>query len=187
MKPNGFLMVEVLVATALLSLAGSSVYAALSQALKVSKSIHETDALHGPFKILWISAAKDLRNAVPLRDYPFMGKQDEVAFPVFTEASGLSCVRYFVKKGDLIKQRRKLPEKFVKERAAEEALVKGVEKLRFEYAYLDGEERLSFKPVWLEEPYFGIPKAVKVEIKLKNNGKVFSRLISIPQGRWGHE
>jgi hypothetical protein len=38
----------------------------------------------------------------------------------------------------------------------------------------------------MQEPYFGIPKAVRMEVKIKGSEKMFTRLIHIPQGRWGH-
>jgi hypothetical protein len=56
------------------------------------------------------------------------------------------------------------------------------EKIEFQYAYLDEDERLVFKSNWPEEPYMGIPRAIKMNIKLKNKEAIFSRLVSLPQG-----
>ena len=120
---------------------------------------------------------------MPLRGYPFQGKQDEMVFA--TRTTGLFQVRYFLKRGNLTYTEKTLPETGSRSSPEEKILVKEVESIRFEYAYLDEEERLVFKPVWLEEPYFGIPRAVKIEVKLKEGGGNFSRLIAIPQGSWG--
>ncbi len=186
MKQKGYILLEVLVASTLLSLAGSSFYAGLSQAVKMERAVRTMDALYDPFKILWMRSTKDLRNMVPLRDHRFKGDEDEMEFPMLGEALQLFSIQYFVKDGNLIRTQEDLPKKFVKDSPVESVFLKNIEWARFEYAYLDEEERLVFKPEWPEEPYFGLPKAVKMTVKLKNGGKVFSRLISVPQGRWGH-
>ncbi len=177
---------EVLVASALLSLAGGSFYSGLSQVVRMERTIRTTDALYDPFKILWMRSSKDLRNMISLRDHRFSGKQDEMEFPVLGESSRLFYVRYFVKDGNLLRAEGDLPPKFVKEPPRESSLLKNTEWVRFEYAYLDEAEKLLFKPIWMEEPYFGLPRAVKITAKSKTSGKIFSRLISIPQGRWGY-
>ena len=186
MNKRGFVLIELLVASTLLSIAGAGLYGGLSQAVKIDTNIKNTSALYDPIKILWLRADKDLRNTLTLRDYKFVGKQDEMAFPILNESGQILRVHYFVKQGELLRTEEKLPEKFVKEPLKESVLLKNVDRIKFEYVYLDEEERLILKPIWIEEPYFGIPKAVRVEVKLKNSQKVFSRLISIPQGRWGH-
>ena len=186
MNRRAFVLVELLVASSLMSIAATGLYAGLSQAVKMDRVVRNTAALYDPFKILWLRAAKDLRNALPLRDYKFKGKQDEMIFPSLDGPDQIIRVRYFVKEGNLVRSEEKLPEKFVKISLRQSVLLKGVERIKFEYAYLDEEERLVFEPAWGEEPYFGIPRAVRLEIKLKDVGNIFFRLISIPQGRWGH-
>lgn len=186
MNKRGFVLIELLVASTLLSIAGAGLYGGLSQAVKIDTNIKNTSALYDPLKILWLRADKDLRNTLTLRDYKFVGKQDEMAFPILNESGQILRVHYFVKQGELLRTEERLPEKFVKEPLKESVLLKNVDRIKFEYVYLDEEERLILKPIWIEEPYFGIPKAVRMEVKLKTSQKVFSRLISIPQGRWGH-
>ena len=186
MNKRGFVLIELLVASTLLSIAGAGLYGGLSQAVKMDTSIKNASALYDPLKILWLRADKDLRNTLTLRDYKFIGKQDEMAFPILNESGQILYIHYLVKQGELLRTEEKLPEKFVKEPLKESVLLKNIDRIKFEYVYLDEEERLILKPIWIEEPYFGIPKAVRVEVKLKNSQKVFSRLISIPQGRWGH-
>ncbi len=183
---RGFILVELLVASALMSIAGAGLYTGMSQALKIDRTVKTASALHDPFKILWLRANKDLRNVISLRDYKFIGKQDETIFATLSESNQISRIHYFVKDKNLLRSEEKLPERFVKEMIHRNVYLKDVEKIKFEYAYLDEDERLVFKPIWMEEPYFGIPKAVRMEIKLKDSAKVFSRLISIPQGKWGH-
>ena len=186
MNGRGFILIELLVASALMSIAGTGLYTGLSQAVKMGRMIKSTSALYDPFKILWLRASRDLRNTVSLRDYKFMGKQDEMTFAILNESNQISLIHYFTKEGNLLRSEEKLPERFVKEPLRPSIYLKGIERIKFEYAYLDEEERLVLKPIWMEEPYFGIPKAVRMEVKLKNSPNVFSRLIPIPQGRWGH-
>ena len=186
MNRRAFVLIELLVATSLMTIAGVGLYSGLSQAVKMDRTIKKASALYDPFKILWLRADKDLRNILVLRDYKFMGKQDEMMFPILDGSDQILHVRYFLKEGDLLRSEEALPERFVKQPLKQNVLLKGIERIKFEYAYLDEEERLILKPIWMEEPYFGIPKAIRVEVKLKNSEKIFSRLVSIPQGRWGH-
>lgn len=183
---TGFALMEVLVASVLLSLAGSGVYRGFLQAVTIERRLHETAAVYDPLKLLWMQAEKDLRNSVALRGYRFLGKRGEMSFPVLGISSEVCRIRYFMKEGRLYRSQEKLPEKFIKDRPLESMLLKGIEGVEFEYAYLNGEEALFFKPVWTEEPYFGIPKAVLIRIRLKEGRTVHSRLVAIPQGRWGH-
>ena len=185
MKRAGFVLVEVLAASVLLAIAGTCVYTGFAQGMRMEKRIRETSALYDPLKLLWMQTEKDLRNTLPLRDYKFTGEQDELEFPAF-QGSRLILVRYAVKDGELLRIEEALPRKFVQERPREKVLLDGVDRIDFQYAYLDEEERLVFKPVWLEDPYFGIPKAVRLDVKFKSRPTVFSRLVSLPQGRWGH-
>ncbi len=177
---------ELLVASALMSIAGAGLYTGLAQAVKMDRMIKNTSALYDPLKILWLRASKDLRNTVSLRDDKFMGKQNEMIFPILNESFQVSRVRYFIKEGNLLRSEEKLPEGFIKQSPRQSVYLKDIERVQFEYAYLDEDERLVFKSIWMEEPYFGIPRAVRMEVKLKSSDKVFSRLIPIPQGRWGH-
>lgn len=190
---KGFILIEVLAAGLLLSLAGSGLYAGLTGAVRTHRAIRESNAVYDPLRILWMKTEKDLRNAVVLREYRFRGGQDEIHFPVVRlekeageRAFQILLVHYFMKDGNLMRGEEKLPKSFVREPPFEKIVLKGIERIRFQYAYLDENEEPVFKPFWLEEPYFGIPKAVTIEMKLKKHPKTFSRLIPIPQGRWGH-
>ena len=193
MNVRGYLLIELLVASTLLSLAGSGLYTGLSQGLKIERMIRKQDTLYGPLRICWLKVEKDLRNTVSLKDYPVLAKQDEMFFPAgLIEKNKTSVqlyllhIHYFLKDGNLIRSEEKLPKAFVHEDPARRVLLKNVESVRFQYAYLDEKEQLVFKSFWLEELYFGIPKAIKIEIKFKEESKSFTRIIAIPQGRWGH-
>lgn len=186
MKRQGYILVEVLVASTLISIAGAGLYSGFSKAMTLTSRVHETDALYDPLKILYFRAGKDLRNMVSLRDYPFTGKQDAMTFPSAITDGQLTQIRYFVKDKTLMRSEESLPQGFVKKEPVAKIIFSNLKDVRFEYAYLDEEENLVFKPIWIEEPYFGIPKAVRLQIKTKKGDLVFLRLFSVPQGRFGH-
>lgn len=182
MKPKGFILVEFLVASILFTLAGSGLYTTLTQGLKAEARIQEGFQSQMPFVLLWERIEKDLRNSVTLRDYPFKGKNGEISFPAFLEKR-LVLVRYYVQEKKLIRAEEKLPEKLRKEKPTEKVLLRNLESFQFEFSYRDEEERLCFEPFWLEEPYQGIPRGVRVEIVIEGVSR--TKMISIPQGELG--
>jgi hypothetical protein len=186
MSRKGFILIEVLIAAGLIAIVGGSLYMGFMQAVKIDKTIREVSALNNPFKLFWMEAGKDLRNTVSLREEKFIGSQDEITFPVLKSPYQLLRVHYVVKDGKLIRSEENLPEKFVKDNPGQKILINDIECIRFQYAYLDEEEQLVYQTFWTEEPYFGIPRAIKIDIKLLNREKTFTRLIPIPQGQWGH-
>ena len=147
MNGRGYVLVEVIVAGVLLSLAGTGLYAGLMEGLRAERTIHE------------IRRETDQKR---------------------TE---LRTVRYWIKNHAVRRFEQELSNRLVKELAEERVVLPGIDDLRFEFAYLDTDENLFFKPFWLDEPYFGIPKGIEVHLTFR--GKKFSKLISIPQGRWG--
>lgn len=186
MRRRGYILVEVLVASTLLSLAGVGLYTGFSKAMTLTSRVRQTQALYDPLKMLYFKADKDLRNMVSLREYPIVGKQEEIVFPSARLEGELIRVRYFLKDGSLMRSEESIPKGFTAQEAKSKILFSDVKDMRIEYAYLDEEDNLVFKPIWMDEPYFGIPRAVKLTIKTKKNALVFTRLFSIMQGRFGH-
>ena len=183
---KGYVLIELLVAGTLLSLAGTGLTAGLLQGIKAERTAREIRQTYDPLRLCWKKMEKDLRNSIYVRQQNFTGKQDEMIFPVLQnvpEKSSIQRVGYFLQDGNLFRREQELSNRLAKKDPQERIVLKEVEQVRLEYAYLDAEERLIFKPFWLEEPYFGIPKAVQIEVKRR--GKVFSKLIGIPQGKWG--
>lgn len=187
---RGYVLIEVLVASVLLSIAGSGLYTGLLEGIKANRMVRESDAVYDPLRKCWMRMEKDLQNSLYLREVIFTGKEEEMSFPVLVikeekgeKRSELRAIRYFVKNGTLIRSEQKLSNHLVSENPVERVLLKGMKSLKFQYAYLDEEEKLQFQPFWVEEPYFGIPKAVRVDVK--DDSVSFSKLIAIPQGKWG--
>lgn len=188
---GGFTLVEVLLALVLLSLAAAGLYAGLSQGIRAERAVRQSDAVYDPLRSFWERFEKDLRNSVYLRSEKVMGKENEIIFPLLVSEEagkklGLKRIHYFMKSGTLVRSEEALSNKLVSAGASERPVLKEIKKIKFNYAYLDEDENLKFQPFWMDAPYFGIPKGVQIDIELKNSGHVFSKLISVPQGRWGH-
>ena len=184
---KGFVLVELLVATLLFSIAGSGIYAGFLQAAKAESRIQSSFRDYDPARVLFMRLQKDLRNTLVLKDFPFQGKQNEIQFPVAFSEEGfkqLYLIRYFVKNRSLIRSIQKLDKDFRREKAFQKTYLKNFDFLRFQFPYLDEEERLNFKSFWTDEPYFGIPRAVELEFKTKSNQEFLKR-VSIPQGKVG--
>ena len=184
LRLKGYVLIEVLVASVLLSMAGSGLYAGLMSGIKANRMVRESDAIYDPLRSCWIRIEKDLRNSTTLREVIFTGKEDEMKFPVIASAE-LHSIYYFIKNGSLMRREQKLSNHLVSEDPVERVVLKGIKSFKFQYAYLDEKEKLKFQPFWPETPYFGIPKAVRIDVELQN-GRPFSKLIAVPQGKWGH-
>lgn len=193
MNSKGYLLIEVLIVSVLLALAGTGLYTGLSQGIRAERMIRQADAAYDPLRSFWRRIEKDLRNSVILRGEKYTGKETDISFPVLVseirdveKSFTLQRLHYFLKNGTLVRNEQKLSNKLLSEPTLERAVLKKIKSLKFKYAYLDEEERLRFESFWMEKPYFGIPKAVRIDVQLEQSPQVFSKLISIPQGKWGH-
>ena len=184
---NGSVLIELIVATTLISLAGSAFHSGLSHAVRVQKTLYQWDIEDADIRFFWLAATGDLRNAAVLKKHPFRGKKEKIEFPSSDESVNVRSIVY-EKKGDrLIRTQTPLPGPFRKGPVNEEIMISSLESFKIEFAYLDSDEHLVYKPEWPEEPYFGLPKAIKISFKKKDSQRWYSKLISIPQGKWGHE
>ena len=192
MKRKGFVLIELLIAAMLLSLVSTGLLAGFIQGLKAQKRIQEGYRDSDPLHLFFLQADKDLRNGVPLNEYPFTAKNGDISFPALeTQAKEkkLLLIRYFVE-GDMLKRsEEELTAKLTKEKPKEKVLLKNLKSFNFKFPYLDPKENVSYEPFWLTEPYFGIPRAVKMEVLLHGSGASplsYTKLVSIPQGAFGH-
>lgn len=191
-SPKGFILIEFLVATTLFSLAGSGLYTGFLQGIKAHQKIEESFQTYDPFRILFLRLEEDLRNTVTLKDYPFKGQSEEIEFPLLLteeKAKGekekkLLIVRYFLKDQDLIRTEEELTHKLVKEKPKQRLLFKNIKSLEFRFPYEDQEEKRTFESFWLEEPYQGIPRGVR--INLQTPKAALTKTVSLPQGKIGH-
>lgn len=188
---HGFFLIEMLVATFLLSFIGAGLTAGFLQNLQAERRIRQSERDYDPVSICFLRLEKDLRNAVRLRDYPFRGKAGRIEFPIYEEKGGIGriyLVRYELKDRSFVRIREKLPRKLSQERLEHRVLLRHLESFEFGFSYLDQDQNLSFNYLWLDEPYYGIPRGVKANIRIHASGKVIqlTKTISVPQGEWGH-
>ncbi len=179
-------------ATVLFSLAGSGLYTGFMQGIKANQRIKESFKTYDPFRILFFHLDQDLRNSVFLRDYPFQGKKEEIGFPVFFDKKVL-LVHYFLKNHSLMRVEKELtPSPFsLSPRGGEgggegkgKILLANLQALEFQFPYKDEEKNLTFETFWLDEPYYGIPRSVRLNIQ--RGELALQKLVSIPQGRTGY-
>lgn len=189
---KGFILIEFLVATVLFSLAGSGLYTGFLQGIKAHQRIQESFKTYDPFRILFLRLEEDLRNTVTLRDYPFQGKAQEIQFPALLKEEDkkgkketkLVLIRYFLREDSLLRAEEELPPKLVKEKTKERIILNHLKSLEFQFPYEDPEEKSTFQSFWLLEPYYGIPRGVRV--KLQTRKAALTKTVSLPQGKIGH-
>lgn len=184
---KGFLLLEMLVAALLFSLFSAQISSGFIQTLKAYARLCQDFEQNDPLRIFFLRIEKDLRNSVSLKEYPFQGSAAEIKFPVRLEEK-LFRVRYFQKDHSLIRSLQALRPGLNQSPPREAAVLKKVESVRFQFSYRDEKEKLIFEPFWIEEPYRGIPRAVKIQIQIsKKTGEEgpFLKCISILQGHYG--
>ncbi|MCM8776028.1 MAG: hypothetical protein NC930_06765 [Candidatus Omnitrophica bacterium] len=192
----GQILVELLLAALILAFAGSGLLMGFGQVFTAEKRIWESFQSRTPFCLAFISIEKDLRNTVLLRGAHFKGKADEICFPALldkTKRNGaqthdIFLIRYFLKDRFLVRLEQKWTDKLSQGQSVEHILVKNVGSLLFEFPYKDEKGETRFEPFWLDEPYYGIPRAVRMVIGIRALSREFSlsKVMEIPQGRWGY-
>jgi prepilin-type N-terminal cleavage/methylation domain-containing protein len=174
---KGVTLIELIVALTLFAIAvplvGRAFYQGVRATAKVRASIDER---RGEDRI-FLKIETDLRNALPLSAMPFEGASDHFAFPV---GGTLKRVRYAVRDGALVRFEEDAARQGV---VSEMLLAQGIEMFVVEYAYRDETEKTLFLPYWAEEPYSGLPRAVRVRVV--RNGNTKELLVSLPQGHFG--
>lgn len=191
-KEQGWVLLELLTATILFSLAGTGLTTGFLQGIKAHQRIGESFKTYDPLRLFFFELDRDLRNSVSLKEFPFQGKKEAIEFPTLRieetkedkRERKLLLVRYFLKEDSLLRTQTELTQKLEKEKPKEKILMKNLRSFSFEFPYEDPEENLLSEPFWPEEPYFGIPRGVKVSFTLKK-GLSFEKRVSLPQGRVG--
>lgn len=192
MNTRGYILIELLTAILLLALAGAACGSGIIQSLKIYKKILSSDAQTQPFHITKAQLEHDLRNAISLRDYPFHGTQNEMDFPILRfrldregkEIPEIYVVRYEKLNRDLVRTEQRLTTHLKREEERKKQLLRNTKTIEFSYAYVDAEKKMLFESFWMDKPYKGLPRGVKVKLSGAEK-EVFSGLISLPQGRWG--
>lgn len=186
---RGFLLVELLTAAALFSIAGSSLYTGFVEGVRCYNRIEESRIAYSGPKIFFMRLEEDLRNMAALEKYPFQGGKEEIRFPAYLPGAGegtgfrLVEVRYFLRAGRLIRSEEELGAKLNEGSSFEKTVLSNVEEALFEFPYEDEKGARTFEDFWVEEPYAGLPRAVR--LTLKTGGLELQKLVSVPHGAFG--
>ncbi len=189
MNQKGFFLVEMLAAILLIGLASAGLAAGFIQMLKSRDRIEKSFKNYDEFRILSLRLEKDVRNATGLTGYSFRAEEDEIAFPVLERDGAhfrILWVEYFLKNHALIRRSRELTSQLIKPDARERVLARNVHRLEFKFPYLGKEDEIAYESFWPEKPQGDIPRAVAMELVLGEKKFSFFKVISVPQGKWGH-
>jgi len=184
-KKNGFVLVELIVAIVIASIAFSLLYRTFYQMLKASRNVKNHFTEKREYDRLLDHLKKDLQNAVQLSNMPFSGNAGSLTFVLWDD--GFSFVEYSYKDNAVYRKEEQIAGEngsSDENRSSVKKLNENVDECFFEYAYSDGESHLFYSQVWNEE-YLGVPRGVKVSIKGTDNPDFRSHLIFIPQGNLG--
>jgi hypothetical protein len=149
-------------------------------------------------EIFLIQLEQELRSAIPYtqskdqNENQFVGKKNSIQFPVrlirYTEKGveeGIFLVKYEKKGGSLIRVEKKLRKRSLKDKNKElkETLFQKLKTFQLEYLFANRSDELIWDKEWLNNPYVGLPRGVRLTIA----GDVFGKKervveILIPQG-----
>ena len=189
-EEQGFTLIELLTALVLLSLAAAGLGTGFIQCLRAQKKIEQNHKIYDPLRVFYYRFEKDLRNAVVLNEYPFKGSVHAITFPEAEDIQGqrrLFLIEYQLEDGRIRRSRQSLDSALVKEKAQEKTLILGATQAEFVFSFLDEEKKSCFRNFWPENPYFGIPRAVRLDFEWTGaNGasEKMTKSVSIPQGHW---
>ena len=189
-RQRGYLLVEMLTALTLFSLAGTSLYTGYLQGLRCYREIGENYRIYAGPKMSFMKMEEDLRNMTALREYPFKGSEEEILFPAFLPVSDdegrteyrLYQVRYFVRRGELVREQQELTSALKKPKASVKVMMKKVDVFKFSFPFESEDGRPFYGPIWPEDPYAGLPRMVRVEL---SSGELrLNKTVSVPHGAW---
>ncbi len=190
-RSRGYMLVEMITALTLFSLAGSSLYNGYREGVYCYQRIDLSRKSYSAPKLFFIRLEEDLRSMAVLRDFPFVGSSRDISFPAFLsentdkDKSGfrLVLIRYFVEGQELIREEKEITNNLIKPKPRKKILLKDAQSVTFRFPYEDEDGQRVFKEFWVEDPYAGLPRAVQAEIKTSALETV--KTVSVPHGVFG--
>ncbi len=190
---SGFTMIELLISTVLIGVLLSSLYLSFQSALLGYRKTEEHLMNHREGEIFLGQLEHELRNSIPFyqlkNERHFIGKIDSLAFPSVVRrytTSGydedLYYIHYRLEGRTLTRTELKMRPKFKGRKTEKESLFENLDECRFEYLYLDKNDKLSWQKEWKNEPYYGLPRGVRITVSGSgfNEKQVYE--ILIPHG-----
>lgn len=190
MRSKGSTLVELLVVISIFSYIGIGVGKGLIRSAEIRAAIEKQQVSNRPLHLLRLQLRKDLRNMLDLKDYPFSGNEAEMTFPSVVSVHGkegeenisIKEVRYYVEDRHLIREETGLVSGGTQRRN----LLKRGEDISFSFPYRADEEEIIFQKYWLEDPYLGLPRAVRIHFEGgRGDTQDEGFVVSVPQGVMG--
>ncbi len=188
-QQTGYLLIELLIATALFGLASTALFTGVMQAVKAQEVLRQAQQAYFKQTGLWSRMESDFHNLVTLDEPIFRGRKDEISFPVLRQNAGqapfAALVEYVNEDGTLVRNETNLRPVLGREKVLKRKVLKGVGSVQFFYPYRDEKDRLVLLPFWIDKPYDGPPRAVQIKVVMHKPEQVFEKWIEIPLGREG--
>ncbi len=187
---KGFTLIELLVAVALIAVVMTGLFAAFQSGLAAFARSENYLTRDREQEVFFLQLNQELRNAVPFSAHPFQGNPNSIRFPAkltrYTakgSEEGLFLVEYEIKNGVLTRKESRLKKESLKEQTgAPEVLFESVN-VRFDFLQAPGGGSPAWGGEWMNKPYTGLPRGVRVELQGKVSGAAKSvHQILIPHG-----
>ena len=178
-KKNAFTLVEVLIATVILSISLVVLYSSFQVGLAGFRRTESNLTEEWEGRVFVKTLARELRNSLPYSKYPFHGETSFISFPAafsrYTPkgiVNGFYLVEYKVKEGSLLRIEKRLKrESLLDKTKTEETLFERLKTCRFEFLSLGDNKKLVWRKDWFNQPYVGLPRGVRITI----SGNVFGK------------
>ena len=194
MTKRAFTLIELIIATAILSLIVVSIYSAFSVGIKAWRRGSEGEEVQ-KVRIALLKMQKELRGSFFFSDAPFEGTSSEIIFPLSIPEENIEKIYIITYRMDenkdtgarnLVREKRLFTENPQDEKEAIKEPVFPVRLIAFKYAYKleDGSNGFEWQDSW-PETQNNIPSAVKISFQLDNSDEIYNKTIFIPQGAPG--
>ena len=165
---SGFTLIEVLIATVILSVTLVVLYSGFQIGMLAYKQTEENLSGSREGEIFLFQFSQELTQSFPYFKSSFQGKKDSVSFPTELKhynpkgvLEELYVVEYHLEGKTLVRSEKKLRnDKLRKEAVAKETIFEDLSSCQFEYLTLDDDQKFRWNEKWLNQPYVGLPRAL---------------------------
>ncbi|HTL48649.1 MAG TPA: prepilin-type N-terminal cleavage/methylation domain-containing protein [Verrucomicrobiae bacterium] len=190
---KGFTLIEVLIAMVIVAVILAGLVASFQTGLAAFKRSEDYLAAGREREVFYLQLEQELRNAVPVSLYPFLGRPDRISFPArlrrYTPKGpeeGLYLIEYQFRNGQLMRRETPLKKEGLREtEAAAETLFEGLREGRFSFLTLAESGPARWNGAWGGDIYPGLPRGVQVELSGGSFGGRGGHKTLLPQGVLG--
>jgi prepilin-type N-terminal cleavage/methylation domain-containing protein len=194
MTRRAFTLVELIVATLIMTIVVVSIYSTFSLGMKACRKGSEGRNLQ-KVRISLLKLQKELKNTFLFSMVKFKGVSSEMTFPLIVseeDKDSTYTVNYYIVEDrdigvkSLIKKKMLFTDKEYTETEEIGEFMFSAYSMDFEYAYelKNGSKGFEWRGTW-EESQKAIPCAVRINFSLDAEGELYHKTIFIPQGALG--